>query len=161
MRRPPRSTRTDTLFPYTTLFRSVPEDRRQNAGIVAIAMRDRVGVRGEAFQEDGAARTGEAADEERCAYRDAIERAAELPRLQIADPPPEAWPARDEAAEPVDPGLDPEAFEAIVGRSEEHTSELQSLMRISYAVFCLKQKTYSIGTLTPTLYLDNYRNHTA
>src|SRR3546814_10958716 len=77
IRRPPRSTRTDTLFPYTTLFRSVPE---------------------------------------------ALVRAARL---------------------------DGAGFFTIFGRillpmstrSEEHTSELQSLMRISYAVFCLKKKT--------------------
>src|SRR3546814_2798864 len=71
IRRPPRSTRTDTLFPYTTLFRS----------------------------------------------QDLVERLA--PLLQ---------------GEPGRGGDD-------VKRSEEHTSELQSLMRISYAVFCLKKKT--------------------
>src|SRR3546814_971354 len=70
IRRPPRSTRTDTLFPYTTLFRSVRHDE---------------------------ARAG----------------------LLIVD---DRW------------------FRAPIGRSEEHTSELQSLMRISYAVFCLKKK---------------------
>src|SRR3546814_7257128 len=80
IRRPPRSTRTDTLFPYTTLFRSRPARRR---------------------------------------------------------------------ARPRHPQLHPQG--QIVGglhlaqaptiRSEEHTSELQSLMRISYAVFCLKKKT--------------------
>src|SRR3546814_4204072 len=77
IRRPPRSTRTDTLFPYTTLFRSPARDRR----------RDR-------------------------ASPDA--RAPEIPG---------SW-----------------------GRSEEHTSELQSLMRISYAVFCLKKKNQAKDT---------------
>src|SRR3546814_1275614 len=80
IRRPPRSTRTDTLFPYTTLFRS-PQARPADAF--------RHGPRG---ARGGAGRPGEG------------------PR-NIA---------------PV--------------RSEEHTSELQSLMRISYAVFCLKKK---------------------
>src|SRR3546814_17900128 len=75
IRRPPRSTRTDTLFPYTTLFRSLR-------------------------QPDG----------------------HQVARLLHADP------HRRRAVE-------------FVGRSEEHTSELQSLMRISYAVFCLKKKT--------------------
>src|SRR3546814_4893627 len=82
IRRPPRSTRTDTLFPYTTLFRSVrPEARRQ--------MDDRRN----AADGHGRART-------------------------VRVPAISARPAR----------------------SEEHTSELQSLMRISYAVFCLKKK---------------------
>src|SRR3546814_12779331 len=77
IRRPPRSTRTDTLFPYTTLFRS-------------------------------------------------------------------AWNPDDDAADMLvgDRRQPVEAAKAVVGRirSEEHTSELQSLMRISYAVFCLKKK---------------------
>src|SRR3546814_7907593 len=87
IRRPPRSTRTDTLFPYTTLFRS-------GAGPVLLAVRR---------QEKGRAQTPCGAQEG------------------------EARPPRrhDEEGD----------------RSEEHTSELQSLMRISYAVFCLKKKT--------------------
>src|SRR3546814_3896851 len=74
IRRPPRSTRTDTLFPYTTLFRS-HQPRHRAAGVTEVA------------EVAGTGRTGRHA-----------------------------------------------------GRSEEHTSELQSLMRISYAVFCLKKK---------------------
>src|SRR3546814_19552117 len=86
IRRPPRSTRTDTLFPYTTLFRS------RGHGVVLV-----LGPRGDADpDEDGA----------------------------VHDPEPRR---RSE------PSRHP--------RSEEHTSELQSLMRISYAVFCLKKKT--------------------
>src|SRR3546814_6558834 len=93
IRRPPRSTRTDTLFPYTTLFRSLlaphPVDKqdvaravrrvgcgREQNGLIGIGVTARAGVRQE--------------------------------------------------------------------RSEEHTSELQSLMRISYAVFCLKKKNIDI-----------------
>src|SRR3546814_4848925 len=79
IRRPPRSTRTDTLFPYTTLFRS------------------------ESFGQ----LTARAADPDQIGCR---------------------RPGRDAGCERCD-------------RSEEHTSELQSLMRISYAVFCLKKKT--------------------
>src|SRR3546814_8755353 len=75
IRRPPRSTRTDTLFPYTTLFRSAAEFHRE------AAVREHRIARAERFAE--------------CISN---------------------------------------------GRSEEHTSELQSLMRISYAVFCLKKK---------------------
>src|SRR3546814_9221775 len=97
IRRPPRSTRTDTLFPYTTLFRSRPQQQ-----------------------------------------------------ILLADP-------RPEARQPVHPlhtrplrqcdglcaghlGLQQVGLRQLPRRSEEHTSELQSLMRISYAVFCLKKK---------------------
>src|SRR3546814_9780702 len=85
IRRPPRSTRTDTLFPYTTLFRS-PARRRSGC------------------REDGDPGSGDAGT---------------------------AWRRRH--------------------RSEEHTSELQSLMRISYAVFCLKKKT---KLLPPPTYIQ-------
>src|SRR3546814_19370235 len=81
IRRPPRSTRTDTLFPYTTLFRSAAPRPRRNG----------------------------------------------LRRRR-----PARFPAGRPAASP----------EPARGRSEEHTSELQSLMRISYAVFCLKKKIH-------------------
>src|SRR3546814_9627776 len=91
IRRPPRSTRTDTLFPYTTLFRSA-EHRRP-------------------------------------------------PRR-----PRQIWRARHPDDDPVQKWCDRRdqgrrgAQGRPQGRSEEHTSELQSLMRISYAVFCLKKK---------------------
>src|SRR3546814_7241833 len=87
IRRPPRSTRTDTLFPYTTLFRSP-----QAAG------KDAEGSRG---------------------------------KRRLLCPASAAPPGRQ--------GGD---------RSEEHTSELQSLMRISYAVFCLKKKKLHLNTST-------------
>src|SRR3546814_19135123 len=100
IRRPPRSTRTDTLLPYTTLFRSVRG-----------AVRDLVGPD------------------------------------QRPVPPPRV-------RRPVDAGGDAGVLSdqytlltaplGVVMRSEEHTSELQSLMRISYAVFCLKQKNTTI-----------------
>src|SRR3546814_10276539 len=90
IRRPPRSTRTDTLFPYTTLFRS--HARAVNARhVLGTQLR---------FE------------------RGRIERA--------------------------DPVLD----HLNVARSEEHTSELQSLMRISYAVFCLKKKNTNKTKIT-------------
>src|SRR3546814_3436519 len=89
IRRPPRSTRTDTLFPYTTLFRSA----------------DRVEIDREA--------------EARGTTAEAEHRAIDARRVIVGDRQDRA------AAHP---------------RSEEHTSELQSLMRISYAVFCLKKK---------------------
>src|SRR3546814_4943516 len=104
IRRPPRSTRTDTLFPYTTLVRSSAQRQRENG-------ERRVLVR--ARGEDGAIHQHQIAD---------------LPGLAIA----------------VDhrrPRVRPHSRGAqFMDRSEEHTSELQSLMRISYAVFCLKKK---------------------
>src|SRR3546814_6225977 len=97
IRRPPRSTRTDTLFPYTTLFRSPsPELEHRHAG-------------------DGGGRGRDPQPGDRRPGRRAAVR--HLLRLE------------DRADLP-----------GHVDRSEEHTSELQSLMRISYAVFCLKKK---------------------
>src|SRR3546814_4744419 len=95
-RRPPRSTRTDTLFPYTTLFRS-PAHRQRDRDARDIA------------EADGARQR----------------------RRQRA-------PLADVALRLARMRLRPEDAE----RSEEHTSELQSLMRISYAVFCLKKKKF-------------------
>src|SRR3546814_13231655 len=83
IRRPPRSTRTDTLFPYTTLFRSIAGKTRETGYVTILRSGERRGS------------------------------SADLNTFgQIVDD----------------------------SRSEEHTSELQSLMRISYAVFCLKKK---------------------
>src|SRR3546814_5301715 len=86
IRRPPGSTRTDTLFPYTTLFRSASRRASSTSSIV------------------------------RCEVQAPM--AASISCTRAARP--SLW--------------------ARSGRSEEHTSELQSLMRISYAVFCLKKK---------------------
>src|SRR3546814_4342942 len=94
IRRPPRSTRTDTLFPYTTLFRSQGAVDR----VVAVARR-----RGE-------------------------------PAAALVEGEGKEFGVGHLGFE--DAALPGEGF----GRSEEHTSELQSLMRISYAVFCLKKK---------------------
>src|SRR3546814_3540677 len=106
IRRPPRSTRTDTLLPYTTLFRS-----RRQADRDRLHADRRVHLRGPA----------------RGVHQRADRRAARLALLQVRfEPARRAGQARsrDRTGE----------------RSEEHTSELQSLMRISYAVFCLKKK---------------------
>src|SRR3546814_2552612 len=101
IRRPPRSTRTDTLFPYTTLFRSSPIEWPFWSGILAVLVATPL------FQT----------------RRDVA------PRLEQ--------------------------------RSEEHTSELQSLMRISYAVFCLKKKntihTYDITYYNNSCTIIKYR----
>src|SRR3546814_8078899 len=107
IRRPPRSTRTDTLFPYTTLFRSPVEQRRA------------VHAGGTGAQDFGrqSGRYGRSATGHRC----------------------RATRSR---------------------RSEEHTSELQSLMRISYAVFCLKKKNKH-KTARQTVPHSKNSNHTA
>src|SRR3546814_4445869 len=119
IRRPPRSTRTDTLFPYTTLFRSAP-DRRPDRPLRAPSSGEPRAALHARLSRNTARRGG---------YRaGAVTRDARF----IAYLP---------------------AFAAgLAGRSEEHTSELQSLMRISYAVFCLKKKKLT----TQTNPLDNH-----
>src|SRR3546814_8890127 len=99
IRRPPRSTRTDTLFPYTTLFRS--------GAVVSTTT-------GRSSRSAWASRLSAAV------WRAGQKRAADQPSSTTSTTGP--LPARRAA------------------RSEEHTSELQSLMRISYAVFCLTKK---------------------
>src|SRR3546814_4513719 len=99
IRRPPRSTRTDTLFPYTTLFRSIVALRVVDGIDAAIGHVNRYGS-----SHTDAIVTSDAAAAERFMQR-------------------------------VDSGI-----VLHNARSEEHTSELQSLMRTSYAVFCLTKK---------------------
>src|SRR3546814_2907879 len=103
IRRPPRSTRTDTLFPYTTLFRSP-------AGLQPAQHHP----------------------------------AAQLQHLHRHGDGQHLEPLGQRAGSTVMKSgatLAPRAASVFSNRSEEHTSELQSLMRISYAVFCLKKKT--------------------
>src|SRR3546814_1092964 len=111
IRRPPRSTRTDTLFPYTTLFRAV------DWNAVPLARRGR----------QGKLRRGGSVDADRQICR--VDRRA-LARLALRGL--RCSPRKDRERE-----SDRRSAER---RSEEHTSELQSIMRISYAVFCLKKK---------------------
>src|SRR3546814_3073124 len=94
IRRPPRSTRTDTLFPYTTLFRSLVQRLHPGVDEAQAVIVDR--------------RPEDVVDPAQLSHRFVVDVDAQ-----------------------VDTGK---------RRSEEHTSELQSLMRISYAVFCLKKK---------------------
>src|SRR3546814_4759874 len=117
LRRPPRSTRTDTPFPYTTLFRS--DQRVEGAG--ACPAGQGLGV-GDPSQGGPRART----DPERHRADDPAA------RRRVAGSPD---PARHRGPDGQGPAGGPGGL-----RSEEHTSELQSLMRISYAVFCLKKK---------------------
>src|SRR3546814_9308937 len=107
IRRPPGSTRTDTLFPYTTLFRSIPPaDAAQSVAFMA-ENRTRCGWAN--FTVVG--HTDRSGPD---AYNDGLALRRARPSL----------------------------------RSEEHTSELQSLMRISYAVFCLKKHNVTLTTHT-------------
>src|SRR3546814_1535722 len=117
IRRPPRSTRTDTLFPYTTLFRSVIAGIRDRSD-----PRSAAGVR---KTDQGIRATRCGTDRRRNAH---VFAAAHHARRQLPEP---------QHARPVSG----RRGRRLCGRSEEHTSELQSLMRISYAVFCLNKKT--------------------
>src|SRR3546814_8693198 len=128
IRRPPRSTRTDTLFPYTTLFRS--DDQRREIGGPFPALEK---LRGPA---DSRQRVLDlVCEHRRCTHGGACARIA-----------PRRYPHRARGGGMVEGDHAPsrvvrnQRFEIIDPRSEEHTSELQSLMRISYAVFCLKKK---------------------
>src|SRR3546814_8924553 len=107
IRRPPRSTRTDTLFPYTTLFRS----KGYQSATVRLErfIGPLIPYPFETEQHDA-----HVADARACSQRIMNAKRQHLP---------------------------PQALAGTRRRSEEHTSELQSLMRISYAVFCLKKNT--------------------
>src|SRR3546814_4437078 len=114
IRRPPRSTRTDTLFPYTTLFRSkIRGDQRRKRPPSTILQHNAWPPRYPKIRSVQRVSTRDRCRGQRCTY-----------------PAPSPYSS---------------------GRSEEHTSELQSLMRISYAVFCLKKKkkynTYATHSL--------------
>src|SRR3546814_3614494 len=131
IRRPPRSTRTDPLFPYPTLFRS---PFRQSGNLrLALALPLNIFGIGHRLRREGPVF-------DRLALRDdvvAMRRVVMIVRSHFIEPP---WFARL--------GQRPCQFWDRARnsrfRSEEHTSELQSLMRISYAVFCLKKKTIHI-----------------
>src|SRR3546814_6563638 len=116
IRRPPRSTRTDTLFPYTTLFRSA-----------------------------SASSMAQCLSPARCGGPVRVVRSA----LDHGERGCATWHtyANIEHANP----------RTYLGRSEEHTSELQSLMRISYAVFCLKKKKKRQNTQIYTKTIDTTR----
>src|SRR3546814_5081002 len=112
IRLPPRSTRTDTLFPYTTLFRSVPVRSADRPDPARRRQHLSGRSRGRARRTSRGSRRGGAGLAVRGLRR----------------------------ASPCDRSAG-EGIAARADRSEEHTSELQSLMRISYAVFCLTQTT--------------------
>src|SRR3546814_2981737 len=143
IRRTPRSTRTDTLFPYATLFRSAVFDpaplpagaRLARVQPVALLLAvARGGGRRRHLSAGGAVRAllGDLADHPGCRRR---ARPRREPRLR-GD---RGLHRHDLRLAEVHPRL-VQPLDAARLRSEEHTSELQSLMRISYAVFCLKTK---------------------
>src|SRR3546814_1870216 len=140
IRRPPRSTRTDTLFPYTTLFRS---DENLADAIIG-GLHKLLGEMAEnpahplrAKAEEGLEKL--AADLQ---FDVAMQtRVAQIRDELIDNPAMQRWIDglwEQGRASLLRAARDPEAATAGRFRSEEHTSELQSLMRISYAVFCLK-----------------------
>src|SRR3546814_2943513 len=120
IRRPPRSTRTDTLFPYTTLFRSICAVFTDKA----CSGREPIGYR---LTQRNWPRLYS-----RAVYRFPLVQCPCLPNIRTEDAHMNRY----------------HKTALTVARSEEHTSELQSLMRISYAVFCLKKKnnTTNINT---------------
>src|SRR3546814_1134832 len=131
IRRPPRSTRTDTLFPYTTLFRS------QGSLCEGPRLETLSGKRRAARMARRARRGaghGRPCDLHRTPSRPRTgRRAGGIVTLRGRDA---CGPVARNAA------IEPDGRKAVPShRSEEHTSELQSLMRISYAVFCLKKNT--------------------
>src|SRR3546814_1757591 len=136
IRRPPRSTRTDTLFPYTTLFRSQTE-----AGPVISCNRPSAGLKMDTVGPPLMNTEVRIADDGEILVRGELvmhgywRNEAETQRVLVPDP---AEPDRG-------PWLHTGDIGHIDGqgriRSEEHTSELQSLMRLSSAVFCFKKQT--------------------
>src|SRR3546814_4639618 len=137
IRRPPRSTRTDTLFPYTTLFRSVwalfYHRLEDDADLVPVAplveaFEDRVIQRGVGHENRLCGRIEAGLRRRRLAVLKPLYRRA-VGTLRLRPCGNGGRKRRDGEHSGCDQ------------RSEEHTSELQSLMRISYAVFCLKKKT--------------------
>src|SRR3546814_6595238 len=123
--RPPRSTRTDTLFPYTTLFRSLLR-------FVDVEP-DLVRIRRITFQ-----------CERHGIFDFGVHLLFDLREIGIGD------------LSLADPLAKAHHAGPLFGRSEEHTSELQSLMRISSAVFCLKNKTHSTSLSSFSLFFFPY-----
>src|SRR3546814_2129220 len=110
IRLPPRSTRTDTLFPYTTLFRSAREWPCEGSTIPSCGSRDGQIRHGRKVREMPDRRARQSRQYRRFRWVGSGHGPSDAPSFSSSD------------------------------RSEEHTSELQSLMRISYSVFCLKKK---------------------
>src|SRR3546814_7803797 len=130
IRRPPRSTRTDTLFPYTTLFRSIllPNPNAQ--------ARDYIGGLNLTEAEFRLIKTDLSPESRRFLVKQGHDSVVVELDLAGLDDELAVLSGRSSTVALLD------ELRAAHGRSEEHTSELQSLMRISYAVFCLKKKIH-------------------
>src|SRR3546814_7386106 len=139
IRRPPRSTRTDTLFPYTTLFRSIVFERAQGAELIAADGRRYIDF----LAGCSTLNYGHNDPDTKQALVDYIGRDGIAHGLDMYTEAKAAFIAAFEDIVLQPRSLDYRLqFTGPTGanRSEEHTSELQSLMRISYDVFCLKNK---------------------
>src|SRR3546814_4033963 len=119
IRLPPRSTLTDTLYTFTTLFLSLAKGRERLSSVLMVPLPSRV----------------------------------DAALLGASD----RWPVRELAPPPAGSGLKPVLGTAGM-RTEEHTSELQSLMRISYAAFCLKKKNTN-STYIRSIVLHHYTSN--
>src|SRR3546814_7881624 len=145
IRRPPRSTRTDTLFPYTTLFRSTQDTDAVNLGQFNAALENVDADLAGAVKYD---------DEDKSTLTLAGDGGTTIANVapgMLSTTSTEAvngaqlFGMGDSMAQYLGGGasMGAQGFSGptyLIQRSEEHTSELQSLMRISYAVFCLKKK---------------------
>src|SRR3546814_2728416 len=127
IRRPPRSTRTDTLFPYTTLFRSTCRSTARSWSWLGLIARHCLRHSCRSFPQR--------------------QRKQLLRSVATTD---------SRRAEPKTPRR---AGPLLMHRSEEHTSELQSLMRISYAVFCLKKNIEQTTKKTTYTTTTNHITH--
>src|SRR3546814_2572854 len=161
IRPPPRSTRTDTLFPYTTLFRSIAVAVALFADLLEIPARvhEEIHVLDLPHRRGPAVKTplrvldrhiGRGKRRARVGLvLDDLEVDAAIGMLEADITLAEAR-ARFSGRDPVAVQMDDPPFERPlgdrIGRSEEHTSELPSLMRLSYAVFCLKKKNTNQDT---------------
>src|SRR3546814_961388 len=132
IRRPPRSTRTDTLFPYTTLFRSISAEGTEDP-VCHLAARGRRMRPGDIM----------VLVRRRNIFLNALVRELKVLGVPVAGVDRMRLTEQLAVMDLVALGrvlLLPDDDLSLACRSEEHTSELQSLLRISYAVFCLKKK---------------------
>src|SRR3546814_4245562 len=146
LRRPPRSTLTDTLCPYTTLFRSSRADIIALGNRAADALTSGVPLPPDVINAAGRRYDvilpfgcdGPAPEESTAPLRWRYDADEQILRVHVAS---NRWELREWGMAPTDNAETSfQGFWMSRPRSEEHTSELQSLMRISYAVFCLKKK---------------------
>src|SRR3546814_9351382 len=145
IRRPPRSTRTDTLFPYTTLFRSRPDrprcrSRNRDGGGASGLLPAGCGIEPAAVE----ARPAQSVDDRPTAAHQAPRQAAAVVLDHQHD---DSLVEAEQARRHPNPAVAVAQAGVESARSEETKSELQSLLRISYAVFCLIQTNNNINSI--------------